>query len=217
VLFFLWKIPKLQVEPYRSNLKPKDRVELEIQARSTLIQIIGGIAVVASVYLTAQNLKLTAQSVRTAQDSAESASRLARLTQITERYAIAVQQLESPNIEMRLAGINALDILASQKESADFHRPIMLLLASHVRTGSSLKPIAIDGAGPQTAAIGADVQAILTVIGRRNINGEDGTIDLRGTYLRNADMHEVILRELTSAAVSWPVLTSLERIWNKQI
>jgi len=181
VLPFIWQIPKLQVDPYRARLEPKDEAELEIQARSTLIQIIGGVAVLASIFFTARNLQLTAQNVQTTQDNLK----YARSTQIAERYAKAIDQLKSADVEVRLAGIYTLEILGKQEESMEFHQPIMLVLAASIKNRSSLA----QGYEPDTLdSIPADIQAILTVIGRQKDPALK--LNLHGTNLKNADLQD---------------------------
>jgi uncharacterized protein YjbI with pentapeptide repeats len=180
VLLLLWKVPKWQVAPYCDSLKPKARVELEIGARSTLIQIIGGVAVLASIYLTAQNLKLTQQNVT---DSGN----LARLTQLTERYAKAVEQMKGTDAE-KVAGIYALEILASQEQSKDFHKPIIQVLAAEVRSLSQKRPSGSDVNDlSDQAPVSPAVQAILSVVGR--LSHRESVLDLQGTNLCFADMH----------------------------
>lgn len=111
VLLLIWRIPKWQVDRYRERLSPKEQVELEIQARSTLIQIIGGVALLASIFFTAKNLEITAKNVK----STENNLRYARSTQIAERYAKAIEQLKSKDdVGVRLAGIYTLVLMLLQ-------------------------------------------------------------------------------------------------------
>jgi uncharacterized protein YjbI with pentapeptide repeats len=181
ILLIIWKIPKWQVNPYRERLRPKDQVDLEIQARSTLIQIIGGVAVLASIFFTARNLQLTAQNVKTTEDNLK----YARSTQIAERYSKAIDQLKNADVEVRLAGIYTLEILGNQEESKDFHHPIMLVLAANIKNRS---PLAQGYDPDMLESIPPDIQAILTVIGGQ----KDPTLklNLHGTNLKNADFQE---------------------------
>jgi uncharacterized protein YjbI with pentapeptide repeats len=184
VLFLLWKVPKWQVRPYRDVLQPKDRVELEIQARATLIQIIGGVAVLASIYLTAQNLRLTAQNVQTTENNLK----YARSTQIAERYAKAIEQLKSKDdLGVRLAGIYTLGILASQEEAKDFREPIMRVLAAHVKNVSRL-PEDYDPENDRLESVTPDIQAILTIIGQQKDPALK--LNLHRTNLSNADFQD---------------------------
>jgi uncharacterized protein YjbI with pentapeptide repeats len=217
VLFLIWKVPKWQVDRYREKLEPKDQVELEIQARSTLIQIIGGVAVIASIAFTAANLQLTAKNVASAEENFKSTNELARFTQITDRYSNAVQQLQNPSMEVRLAGIYSLGILAQETSDLskpdpqtqptlvhranEYHKLILLVLAAHVRSSAARRERGAEagnlkepakGVAAQSVSDGIpqDVQTILTVIGGRDVQSEDKdlVIDLEGSDLHGADM-----------------------------
>jgi uncharacterized protein YjbI with pentapeptide repeats len=181
ILLLVWRMPKWQVDRYRERLQPKDQVELEIQARSTLIQIIGGVAVLASIFFTARNLQLTAQNVQTTENNLK----YARSTQIAERYAKAIEQLkDKDNFGVRLAGIYTLGILASQEEAKEFREPIILVLAAHVKEASRLP----EDYNPETDtpnSIAPDIQAILTIIGRQK--APELKLNFHATNLRAAD------------------------------
>jgi hypothetical protein len=71
----------------------------------------------------------------------------------------------SPNIEVRLGAIYALERIAI--DSPRDHWTIMDILAAYVRQNAPLRTDApyVEGEKPRT-----DIQAILTVLGRRRIN-----------------------------------------------
>ncbi len=84
-LFILWKAPQWQVAKI-SGLEPKDQFDRVNEARKTLAQIVGGIAVLAGFYATVQNINLSQQSFALAQEG-----------QITDRFAKAIEQLGAVN------------------------------------------------------------------------------------------------------------------------
>ncbi len=116
------------------------------------------------------------------------------------------------NIEVRLGAIYALERIA--RENLDFHWQIMEILCAYIReNGRKPEPIPDDvraalakgygGSGKDRDLIGswrsglvpsrADVQAALTVIGRRSERqraqeSEDQRLDLRGAGLAMADL-----------------------------
>ena len=53
LIFFLWKLPKSQVAAIQD---PKDRVATESGFRQTLVQMVGGAALLGGLYFTAQTL-----------------------------------------------------------------------------------------------------------------------------------------------------------------
>lgn len=143
------------------------------------------------------------------------AHRNAELTEsrlITERFSKAVEQLGSDKIEVRLGGIYALERIA--KDSERDHWTIMEVLTSFVREKSPLisneqiraKAYELWEAGDKTSLpeqdwhdayqmlaakpIAEDVQAALTVIGRRDVTKDpsDKGINLNQSNLTNADL-----------------------------
>ena len=99
----------------------------------------------------------------------------------TQRYAAAMALLASPQLEVRLGGVYALERLA--RESARDHGPIMEVLAATLRERAAWV------AGETVEArLPADLQAILTVIGRRHaaFDASENPIDLHATTLARA-------------------------------
>jgi len=117
--------------------------------------------------------------------------------QLTDRFSKAVEQLgNKDSLEVRLGGIYALERIA--RDSARDHPTVMEVLSAYVRehaprtTCTSLAP----SARPTT-----DVQAILTVIGRRDVNRNRDALALNDTCLLGADLTNAILSraDLTNA------------------
>jgi Pentapeptide repeats (8 copies) len=128
--------------------------------------------------------------------------------QITDRFTKAIEQIGAsdgtvgvsgkpkPKLEVRLGGIHALERIALDSERDDW--VIMEVLTAYVRDRapynrqdqdekkkSQTPGEALDelkGNPP----LGEDIQAILTVLGRRRTQYDKGTIDLRYTDLRGA-------------------------------
>jgi len=108
---------------------------------------------------------------------------------ITERFSKAVEQLGSKKLEIRLGGIYSLERIA--KDSPDDHGTVMEVLASFIRRKSCI-PVELN----RERQIPIDIQAALTVIGRRNSgNDKEYTINLRKADLTNADLRKAILCE----------------------
>jgi len=201
ILFILslWKIPGWQVAG--AALSDKERLELMDKARGTIAQIWAGIVVLAGLGFTWYRIEV------------------AREGQITERFTRAIDQLGATDehgnkrLEIRLGGIYALERIA--RESEKDHWPIMEVLTAYVREHAPWKgntqtqqdqppdpevPTSEDISQqeePQSRPRpDTDIQAILTVIGRRTRwdgEGEDQFLDLHGTDLRAADLHRAHL------------------------
>jgi len=164
------------------------------RVRTALLALLAGIVAVAGAYYTARTFALNRQG------------------QITERFTRAVDQLGHSEIEVRLGGIYALERLA--RESRDDVGPIVEILTAFVRENAPWPPRE-DAAREQrvvsSVVLGStdtersvpsrprtDVQAVLTVLGRREPGHEvalrlDHT-ELSGASLRGARMERVALR-----------------------
>jgi hypothetical protein len=169
-ILLLWKFPKCQVRSI-APMNAKERFDRENEARKTLSQILGGLILLIGFYFTWQNLVATQES------------------QITDRFTKAIAQLgDKDHLELRLGAIYSLERIA--KDSSRDHWPIMEVLTAYVREHAKIGPE--DKQLSDTATQPPpDIQAILTVIGRRSFsyhNGEAGPLELRKTNLRGADL-----------------------------
>jgi hypothetical protein len=178
LLVIIIKVPQRQAASWRGQpgVELKDLPKLENDARTTLIQGLGGLVLLVGLYLTLRNLQLT------------------QYRQITEHYTRAVEQLGSDKLEVRLGAIYALERIA--RDSERDHWPIMEILTAYVRErapiGAELPPqedIQPNETPPTTPKPATDIQAVLTVLGRRARTyrkGEDQGLDLARTNLRYA-------------------------------
>jgi uncharacterized protein YjbI with pentapeptide repeats len=116
--------------------------------------------------------------------------------QITERFTRAVDQLgNKDSVHVRLGGIYALERLA--RESSDDHKPILEILTAFVRDTAG----APAGAGtanplPPSASVAIDVQATLTVLGRRTSEYDPDPpwgLDLAGVHVRGVHLRRAHL------------------------
>jgi uncharacterized protein YjbI with pentapeptide repeats len=182
----LWLLPKWQVAG-SAGLSSKNRFDRENEARTTLAQIIGGVLLLAGLYSSVQTFDLQREG------------------QITDRYTKAVDQLGSmesgkPNLTVRLGGIYALERIS--RDSPKDRATIMEVLSAYVRQNapapkqaSNAEEVFLSGAAlheylsklkpPQE-----DIQAILTVIGRREATTgfPIEAVDLHSTSLQRADL-----------------------------
>jgi hypothetical protein len=107
--------------------------------------------------------------------------------QITERFTRAIEQLGSKEDDVRLGAIYALERIAG--DSQRDHGPIMEVLTAYIRKRAPWPPS--DEKGPKTQN---DVQAVLAVIGRREVSYDKYDLDLRSTDLRGAKFGEAKLK-----------------------
>ena len=106
--------------------------------------------------------------------------------QVTDRYTKAIEQLGSDKLDVRIGGIYALERVA--RDSARDHPTVMEVLSAFVREHSheqrSPTPEPTDAL--PTRRTRPDVQAAVTVIGRRISRNDRERIDLSGALLSGA-------------------------------
>jgi hypothetical protein len=149
----------------------------------------GGAAVVAvaGFWANARNTRLTTEVSRRAVEAAQRTVELTEQGQVTDRYAKAIEQLGSGQLEVRIGGIYALERIA--RDSPRDHPTIMEVLAAFIREHSREQwPPAEPGAEPAARTTRPDVQAAATVIGRRSVGYDSQPIDLRAASLARADL-----------------------------
>ena len=171
VMAILWCVPPWLVEQVMAGLDKPDAyriANLEDAYRRTLAQILGGLVLLYGLYLTQRRIVATEENVRVAQEG-----------QVTERFTRAIEQLGHKEMAIRLGGIYALERLA--KDSKKDYGPIMEVLTAYVREKAPRK----ENHKPQPdEKPPTDIQAILTVIGRRETTGGwDDRLDLTHTQL----------------------------------
>ena len=140
-----------------------------------LISVPATVVAVVALYFTMQQ---TSEELRATRDQVG----LSEQGQLTDRFSKAVEQLGTQDsLEVRLGGIYALERIAL--DSARDHPTVMEVLSACVREHAprtTCTSLALS-ARPTT-----DVQAILTVIARRDENRDRDTLDLNNTCLPGA-------------------------------
>jgi uncharacterized protein YjbI with pentapeptide repeats len=209
-------VEALKVKDYlehRERLRPA-----RLQFVTTIAAILGGIGVVFNLYYTGKREEAFNKSAIAANKSANAAlenanaalknAQAAQEKQITERFTKAVEQLASPEIAVRLGGIYALERIA--KDSEKDHWTIMEVLTAFVREPPSLKapleeeklllelPTHTQKAkdDKQLLKLRIDIQAALTVIGRRDIEKDlpNQKLDLSKVNIAGANLREAKLQ-----------------------
>ena len=138
-----------------------------------VVQTLGVMALAVAAYLTLRRVRAAEDAVRTSE-----------VGQITERFTRAIEQLGGDKLAVRLGGIYALERIAIASEGD--HWPIMEVLTAYVRDQAP-----ISGADSPVRMPAPDIQAILTVIGRRKRtfgNGEVERLDLSATNLAGINL-----------------------------
>jgi hypothetical protein len=217
LVLVVWVLPSVLTErPHIPN--SADRHQAITNART-------GLALVLTALGAAGGLAFTARTYRLGQET----YRLSRQGHITDRYSKAIEQLGDEKVEVRLGGIYALERL--MHDSPADQPTIMETLAAFVRQHappSSRLALPARGTPPRAPAHPTeDVQAVLTVLGRRNPVDKERPIDLSrtdltgarlvGATLTHADLGEATLTgarlggaDLTDADLSEAELTNAD-------
>lgn len=140
-------------------------------ARTSLAQVVSGVGLLGTLLFTARTFLLT------------------RTGQITSRYESGINQLGDENITVRIGGIYALEQVV--EEGPDNQQTILDVLASFVREKTGKRT---GGLIRATGPLAADVQAALSVLGRRDRQTKVRPPDLHGTVLSGADLQRTLLR-----------------------
>lgn len=125
--------------------------------------------------------------LRQAEENAAQQAELTRQGQINDRYMRAIELLARQTFSERLGGIYALERI--MRESEEDHVTVVDVLAAFVREHGRPGPTNDESLPPgQPPRLAEDVQAALTVLGRRPKRTEGDVLDLRRTYLCGADL-----------------------------
>jgi Pentapeptide repeats (8 copies) len=129
-------------------------------ARGRLLTLGAGLFALSALVYTARNFSLSREG------------------QVTDRYTKAIEQLGSEKLDVRIGGIYALERVA--RDSVRDHPTVTEVLAAFIREHSR------DQRPPHLPR--PDIQAAITVIGRRDSKRDRGPINLVGAYLFCADL-----------------------------
>jgi uncharacterized protein YjbI with pentapeptide repeats len=180
-----WRLPKRQVDRLRLTVRdPKARADVEDNFRKTIGQLLGGAAVLIGAgfaYLQFTQQQETArEQLRASVQQVEQQQRAAHDLLISNQVAKGFELLGNPNnqIQQRLGGIYALEGVMNTSEQ--YHQPVLEALSAFVRDGTRN----VTGNGP----LATDVQAALTVIGRRVAIGT-GRPDLANAHIPKAQLN----------------------------
>jgi hypothetical protein len=156
-------------------------------ARGRLLTLGAGLAAAGALVFTALNFGLLRRNSEQADQWQRRTHELTEQGQVTDRYTKAIEQLGSEKLDVRIGGIYALERIA--RDSVRDHPTVMEVLTAFIREHSREPwPPPDDGGQEPERSTRPDVQAALTVIGRRSTEHDIsfGAIDLRRADLRDA-------------------------------
>jgi Pentapeptide repeats (8 copies) len=143
-------------------------------ARGQLLALGAGLFAAGALIFTARNVTL-----------ARRAFELIEQGQVTDRYTRAVEQLGSDKLDVRVGGIYALERVA--RHSARDQPMVMEVLAAFIREHSREQWPPSDRRGLQRKhSMRPDLQAAITVVGRRDVKHDIQPVDLTAADLSYA-------------------------------
>jgi hypothetical protein len=174
-VLIIWMLPSLLTRHPHIEAA-NDRHAAINGTRAVLVAALIAVGAVGSLAYAARTYRLSTRTLGISQQTYA----LTQRGQFTDRYTNAVAQLgDKESLEVRLGGIYALERLMA--DGARDQPTILEILAGWIRERTtSLTPV------PQR--VSTDVQAALTVIGRRTPFDAERPIDLRRTILPKADL-----------------------------
>jgi uncharacterized protein YjbI with pentapeptide repeats len=173
-----------------ADLQAEQRANAVNSARSSLLQGMVGLAALAGILVAWQQLQADREQSRTDRHQLTEQLTLTRQGQMAERFTRAIDQLGSTKVEQRLGGIYGLEQIARESPDANIRLIISEVLTAFVRQHAPHDPTATaeDRHLRELGVRAPDVQAAVTVLGRRIILASDPQLDLRRVDLRSADL-----------------------------
>ena len=159
--------------------------------QSTWLQDATGLAGIVLVLLVAVSFYLTNAPIRAQQQPAQPG-------QITDRFTRALDELDSDKLDVRLNGIYALERLMHRSRD-DRRRTIIDVLVAYIREHAPASlPVrsnatVASATRPGHRQTATDVQAAMTVLGRRIPSAQDDVLDLSGIVLAGAKLNRAHL------------------------
>ena len=174
-VLIIWVLPSLLTR-HPHIAAPKDRHAAINGTRAVLVAAVIAVGAVGALAYAARTYRFSTKTLGISQQTYA----LTQRGQFTDRYTKAVAQLgDTDNLEVRLGGIYALERLMA--DGARDQPMILEILAAWVRERTT-------SSTPVPQRVSTDVQAALTVLGRRTPVDTEHPIDLRRTVLPKADL-----------------------------
>ena len=201
-------VPQLVIDPRGLT---RDQWLTHVQdLRTTILQGLGGLVVLAGAVVAALNLRLTGRQNRAVQEQNRAVLELQRRGQTTERFSKAIEQLGQQGrekLDIRIGAVYALEQIA--RDSAELHWPIMEVLTAYLREHAPIRaPAEAVADDSRRKRLPADHQAIATVIGRRRRLQDPGVT--AWTCMRRTSL------AFAGAGHTWSGHCSASRIWRRR-
>jgi uncharacterized protein YjbI with pentapeptide repeats len=187
-------------------------------ARGRLLTFGAGLFAAGALVFTALNFNLLRRNSERTDQWQRRTHELTEQGQVTDRYTKAIEQLGSDKLDVRIGSIYALERIA--RDSPRDHPTVMEVLSAFTREHSH-EPWPLPGPDDEDADLveftRPDIQAALTVVRRRDVKHDIGSIDLTRADLTRADLTDAFLgsadlhdADLTGAQLTGAQLTGAQ-------
>ena len=173
----IWLLPRLQARGWRrAGISDATKLaELSVQARTGITQAFGGLALIATLAITAYQVNQTQRSSENNLKLADENFQLAERGQVSERFSRAVEQLgatntdakRTPALDVRIGALFSLRRIALDSKEKENTPQAFLVVATYIGNNYKvpyLKPRhKPDGCG-EFSPVRADVRTALTSV-----------------------------------------------------
>lgn len=176
------------------ELSTEQKIANKNQALTTTAIFFLGLAIMVNAYYAAKRAEAIQNSAIATEKNNEISLKNLQLTQeqlIAERLMRAITQLGHEDVATRTGAIYILEKVA--QDSPQEYWTIMEIISAFVREKAGIREELA-----KMPKISTDIQAAMTVIGRRNVerDRENQKLDLRNTAIRQADLTNAKLQRL---------------------
>ena len=181
----LWKIPKNQTSKLPRNVAKARKLDLEIQSRKTIIQILVSLILVVGLFFTWQQIFHIEDQIMSNQQFQQRQFKENQNSREMELFTKAVDQLSSDQLSVRLGGIYVLEHIA--EDSKKDHDQVMEVLVTYIKSRFPSEKKKNEFINNKN--VPADMQAIMGVFKiRKWTNKENKSLDLSKTNLQKVDL-----------------------------
>jgi uncharacterized protein YjbI with pentapeptide repeats len=207
VTLAIWLIPKWQVRGWRNAgiTDPEKLANLGLDARGSITQAFGGLALVAT-------LAITAYQVSETRRTSENTLRLSERSQLSQRFAQAIEQLDAtdakgdPAIDVRTGALFSLRTLGL--DSKDFADSALFTVATYV-TNNYVQSEGSDGCAKfrrPSSDVETALKFVLPVVSSELVAnaGDRGLAGLEGAHLRGLGIGQLRLQRFDLSGIELP-------------
>jgi len=210
IYLLIWYGPDLiarhDIGPVTGPLRILRLQQARDAARGRLLTLGAGLFAAGALIFTALNFNLLRRNSERADEWQRRSHELSEQGQVTDRYTKAIEQLGCDKLHVCIGGVYALERIA--RDSARDHPTVMEALTTFIRYESRKQwPPPDPGDPKQKRSTRPNVQAAVTVVGRREAERDKQIINLYRANLTRANLRDA---NLNGATLRYVTLTAAD-------